>query len=288
MLPESRLHDYLHDYQLSLWVAFDEPRPENVYHYTSLTAMRGILGAKSIWATDVRYTNDLSEGNYAWTVLVEALREREDLLSAALLENFEGFGGLPGFGTEWFRYAVCFCRAKDLLSQWRSYTPAGAGVALETPFGALVPYSGVEFALIRLLYDPEEQVHMVHRMLNHAVALWQDSPPQSQPEADAFLGAVGYELIEIMLRFKHPDFSAEQEWRVLLLNRAEEHALLPHHERGGQEVPYAEIAFRPEYLQSVIIGPGPHSVGDAKVRAVLEEFGLGHVRIERSAIPLRG
>jgi hypothetical protein len=181
----------LHEYDISLWDAYDKLHPEHLYRYTSLTALRGILGAKSMWATDVRYMNDFSEGNYAWTVVATALRKRDDFLSVAVRDTFEPSGGIPGFGTEWFRYAVCFCSARDLLSQWISYTPRGAGVAMGLQFGALLPYAGKEFALVRVLYDEQEQVNMVYRLIDSALDVWHDSPPSGQAEAEDLLGALG-------------------------------------------------------------------------------------------------
>ena len=101
-----------------------------------------------------------------------------------------------------------FAGRKDLLSQWRGYTPERGGVALAIPFAALRQYAGHEFALIRVLYDAHRQKEMVHMIVDRALALWDEFRAETQAEADEFLGMVGYRLIELMLRFKTPPVSA--------------------------------------------------------------------------------
>ena len=101
----------LNAHQESLWHDWDAALPDHLYHYTTLTGMQGILEAGVCWATDIRHMNDTTEGTYAVDLVQEVLAGRTDVLSRGLLENFRQRGGMPGNGTEWFQYAVCFCGA---------------------------------------------------------------------------------------------------------------------------------------------------------------------------------
>ena len=90
-----------------------------------------------------------------------------------------------------------------------------------------------------------------------------------------------------MLRFKHPAFVHENEWRVLLITWANENQRdVRYRERNGKQIPYIECRFRPEYLDGVLIGPGPYGMDQAIPRDILMKHGFGHVPIELSAIPL--
>jgi hypothetical protein len=171
------------EYQESLWTSWDDSPPDHLYHYTSLNGMRGIVGDRVFWASDIRYMNDTTEHGYAWTVVQKALADKRDILSTGLTDNFERHCGIPGLGTEWFQYAVCFCGAKDLLSQWRGYTPQGKGIALGILFAALRQYAGKEFALIRVLYDPNRQTKIVTSFVDRALNLWEETKPETEAEA---------------------------------------------------------------------------------------------------------
>jgi hypothetical protein len=176
---------------------------------------------------------------------------------------------------------------KDLLSQWRGYTSHAEGIALAIPFAALRKYAGREFALIRVLYDERHQRQIVHTFMDRAVELWQRFRPQTQPNADNFLGIVGRCLIELMLSFKNPAFSDEHEWRAPLIAWAQEQGtLLRHHNRNGDQVPHIELPFQAEYLDGVLIGPGPYGMDEAIPRQILTSCGMGHVPVSRSAISL--
>ena len=278
----------LNAHQESLWHDWDAALPDHLYHYTTLTGMQGILEAGVCWATDIRHMNDTTEGTYAVDLVQEVLAGRTDVLSRGLLENFRQHGGMPGNGTEWFQYAVCFCGARDLLSQWRGYTREGAGVALAIPAASLLPYAGHEFALLRVCYDRQHQIDAINSLLDCASALWDKLPPHTKAQADNLLGITGYIAIQLLLRLKHPQFEEEHEWRVLLISWAAEHAaILRHRLRSDHEVPYIDWPFRPAYLDEVLIGPGPFGMDEPVPRGILDATGFGHVPITCSGIPLR-
>lgn len=216
--------------------------------------MRGILETKTFWATDVRFMNDRTEGTYAYDAVRDALSSRNDILSAELRYIFDKHGSIPGAGTDWFRYAVCLCGTTDLLSQWVGYTRKEEGVALVIPSSALIPRAGRAFALIRVLYEPKHQIEKINSFLDHAVGVWSAFAPETKQEADAFLGIVGYVLIQLMLRFKNPKFEKENEWRVLLIALAREKTERVRYRcRNGQEIPYIDVPFHADYLSQVLI-----------------------------------
>ena len=120
-IPIQRVEEELQTFHNSLWADWDEPAPGHLHHYTSIAGMRGILEASTFWASDIRYMNDTSEGGYG--LVFNVLAGRRDILGEGLTCNCQHHRGIPDFGKTWFRYAVCFCGARDLLSQWRGYTP---------------------------------------------------------------------------------------------------------------------------------------------------------------------
>jgi len=97
--------------------------PKRLYHYTTITGLKGIVKDKAIRASDVRFMNDASELEYAARFL-------DDTIGELLRDNTDLRNLRPGF--EYILYpgmrlfVACFCEKADLLSQWRGY---GQGVA---------------------------------------------------------------------------------------------------------------------------------------------------------------
>jgi hypothetical protein len=199
----------LKDHQESLCHNWDAIPPDRLYHYTTLSGMRGILETGVFWASDIRHMNDSTESTYAADFVKQVLAGRRDRLSEGLLENFRQHGGIPGGGTEWFPFAVCFCGTRDFLSQWRGYTREGEGVAVAVPFAALRPYAGHELALVRVCYEPRQQRDAINSLMDCATVMWNEAPPHTKPEADCLLGITGYILIQLLLGLKNPDFFEE-------------------------------------------------------------------------------
>lgn len=82
------------------------------YHYTTISNLFNILEGDSLWLSNMRFSNDDSEG----TVLREkGIKE---------LDN----------------YIACFCDKGDCLSQWRGYCPEG-GASIEMELNEIQQYS---------------------------------------------------------------------------------------------------------------------------------------------------
>ncbi len=81
-------------------------------HYTSLEVLFNILEGDSIWASNVRFSNDAMEERM---LKLDNLHMRDD-------------------------YIVCFCSEGDALSQWRGYCPQG-GAAIKLRLNGIQKYS---------------------------------------------------------------------------------------------------------------------------------------------------
>ena len=62
-----------------------------IFHYTSPEGILGILNSKSLFATDLNYLNDKSEGIYGLSLLqkeLNSLLNGKDLLEPYILKSF--------------------------------------------------------------------------------------------------------------------------------------------------------------------------------------------------------
>jgi len=131
----------------------------SVFHYTDTAGAVGILTSQSLFASDLRYLNDASEGTIIDSLLMPVLLEEVAMASRELVaagfvtkRYYEELGSnadqlqaealFRSLATATNnispRFAVSFCRHDEgsepfehgLLSQWRGYADRG-GVALE-------------------------------------------------------------------------------------------------------------------------------------------------------------
>jgi hypothetical protein len=127
-----------------------QAEPELLYHYTDHNGLIGILTNRCIWATDIRYLNDWSEGKLVWNSLFDELNSRVDITNEQVFELF----GIPYkqpegkperridgdtftsalssavFVTTQDAFVASFSEHGDRLSQWRAYSGNGVGFSI--------------------------------------------------------------------------------------------------------------------------------------------------------------
>jgi hypothetical protein len=97
-----------------------ETKNDSLFHYTNAAGLLGILQTHRLWATNLRYLNDLSEMDYSTPLIQAAVADRFDSDTA---EQF--IQGLQNFDEHTGHYVVCFSDGGDVLSQWRHYAESG-------------------------------------------------------------------------------------------------------------------------------------------------------------------
>ena len=57
---------------------YEKNPTENLYHYTTLTGLQGILSTRSLWATEIRYFSDFSEMTHTQKLLASEILNRRN------------------------------------------------------------------------------------------------------------------------------------------------------------------------------------------------------------------
>jgi hypothetical protein len=207
---------------------------EEIYHYTTVAGLYGILTNDSIWASSAYYLNDSSEIEYGCSLVLWAIDEWRqvnaknisfavDVLNA-LRQAFTH--PLSRLGRITTIYVTCFCEDGNLLSQWRTYGQAG-GYALG--FDAHLIRSSLdegafgELRLVDVLYDNSAQRNQIQSILRQSLVAVAQSGIQNQINP-LHIGQLLAELVvciqELLLdrivAFKNPAFKEEKEWRLIV------------------------------------------------------------------------
>lgn len=288
-----------------------------LYHYTDLEGLKGILTSRSFWFTHSSSFNDPSELVYGRALVADVLRALEDEESDSAARKFlrklsnlsAGFEAL-GYNV----YAVSFCESDNLLSQWRAYASRGQGFSIgirltsDTVFYERLHNrnSATHVVLRRIVYDRREQADIVSRYV--AAVLESVKKARTRRERSGNIPEVWDSVVvmqtlnvlfDLMLSFKHPAFSEEREWRLIKVLQSEFKSELVRFRHGdGQLVPYIPI-YLGETRQSQLFFPivsikvGP-MLDESSWKQVLEVFAysqgaLKHmIRVDPGAIRIDG
>lgn len=302
-----------------VWLRRHAPAPSLLYHYTTADGFIGILNTASIWLTNLQYMNDLSELQYATDLITEALdsKSKEHKSNEVLKEFFQRtrntFSPFEG-GTEAF--AICVCENGNLLSQWRAYGGRGGGYAIGLDFFHLVRFLPIRCFLRKVIYCREEQVQIINGVIDEICTLIGEmTKGQTAQQADSdntlpqfclFLNRI---LREYIFCFKHPEFTQEQEWRLVhvrscnpVLDREADFADLKFRTFDGNVIPFIDMSLSNSVgasrqdsfgvsfpIQELVIGPTLNAdLNRESATILLTKMNPDHIPIIRkSGIPLR-
>ncbi len=214
-----------------------------LYHYTDLNGLIGIVSEADLWLTHSKYSNDDQE----------LTRGRDIAKSAIAIAR----STVPSPGADWIAflneverlidcssddvYVTCFCKADDLLSQWRGYAANGVGVSIKfTPtgfsefIGVDSPHGGL-MRLWKVFYAEEQQKKIMASALTFAYAYVANEPvtTKARRAADA--------ITFFVPTFKDEAFSDEREWRLIFTPAADCPIKPRFRARGGMLMPYYSL-----------------------------------------------
>jgi len=247
--------------------------PDLIYHYTTVSGLKGIIENKKIWATNINYLNDWKE-----------FREFVD----PFLSRFKGSGIEKHIGEIFDKHSrtiyVCsFSSKADDLSQWRGYSPSASGFSIGFSYSKLkrmLP-PGELFSLYQCKYDAKDKKDEINNVVKRNVK-------SDRPDIHD-LTKIITELTARAPCYKNEKFKAEDEWRLVNFVKDE-----PIKFREGKTIliPYIEIDLTKEGcdfpIESICIGPTPYITQSAlSIKMLLEYNGLSNVKIIKSNVPYR-
>jgi Protein of unknown function (DUF2971) len=195
---------------------------QDLYHYTSIDSLQGIVKDKSLWATEIKYLNDSREFSY-FTDLVS--QKAHALIVEGGEFEVEVATQIRSWISDWFVdsaliFTTSFTENGNVLSQWRGYCEHGKGVSLGFHASEILSCAQhSSFKLGRCIYDWERHRaladHVVTRLIDAAAKNGPDPKLHaSQRYYSTFQGAAA-EIIQIAVLMKHPAFEEEKEWRCV-------------------------------------------------------------------------
>jgi hypothetical protein len=284
--------------------------PTTLYHYTDARGLIGIIESRVLWATDFRYLNDGKELLYPYEPLLHELEGYEFPLLAAVKSRLDqicmGRAADPTGGV----FVACLSAARDEPGQWTRLGGAGGGFALRLD---------IEILAATALYPATSQYGRLRMRLRTGPREvgygdeWRDGEVERLagllasgpvPTSEIVPPELAAALLDDLALIKHDAFGAEREWRLVV--HARERTALRHNTQtiaesvtatadvrlrstaSGTLAPYVPIAFDPQALVEIVVGPtATPELQQASVEKLLLYSGFGHARVSASQIPYR-
>lgn len=271
---------------------FEEPGPNELYHYTSHEGLIGIVKNKELWASKAIFMNDAADFNLALT-LARAEIARQNLppdIREQLLADIDDIEHVNVF-------VASFSEHSDLLSQWRGYCSPGPGYSVGFRTVDLTERDYLRFYLGKCVYEPVRQRAVVEEIVAHGANrranLGQAQPPRPNHARDPLWSMDFRDLLAFVAPLlKHESFSEEEEWRLVSRPIPFTNPAFCHRAGRSLLIPYFKFSLAsddsPAPLARVIIGPTPHpSLAKDAVHSLLGGAGVQGCTIEHSEIPFR-
>ncbi len=241
---------------------FSREPSEALYHYTTFKGLFGIVESRSLWASDIRYMNDAAEFRHTIDLVRKEIKRRinDKKSDVQLLSAFADWLSRK-LTNGHLLFASSFRENGNLLSQWRGYSSVGKGVSLGFNPRMLTRLAKDQgFKVARCIYDPEEQVTLVAKLVNALEDLAKNMQGIDYTE---LFDRIESDVLTITAILKHPSFREESEWRVISPSYSEQScAHVKFREGTSMIVPYLEFKLSQTEvlpLQHVFLGPSPNS-----------------------------
>lgn len=225
-------------------MANEQEMPDVVYHYTSMHTLLKIVDSSAIWATNVRYLNDISEYQHFLSLINDLLmKELPSRPSATGMQEKEGLSNylrdVERESFDFFPYVASFSLDGDSLTQWRSYCPQGNGVCIGFRTEALRITNAVPDAnespqrrqqpklepVLYLRSDDKEAIERLFEELKSEAREMGERDPRElydQYGVRLLVRGVSYDYALWLTirrqssRIKHASFSSEREYRLVV------------------------------------------------------------------------
>jgi hypothetical protein len=256
---------------------------ERLYHYADTNGIKGIIESNSIWATHLAFMNDPTEMMYGtkqiiegWQNLLNAVDSKSqvaEILRDVIKANEDHRNNI---------YSFCLSGEKDLLSQWRGYTPQCMGYSigfnmtkLNKSFGNVTEQTQPEFIPFKpipVAYWDKEPNGFAKRFIDKLLDIVRIRNPEfyrndlSKDELEE-IGRFVSATLNLFFNYslKHPSYKEENEVRCT--NRFGREPKPKFRTRNGIVIPYVELTMKdcqkpPQKhppnlpIEEIIIGPG--------------------------------
>ena len=272
---------------------------ELLYHYTTVESFVSIMNSGELWASYIRYQNDISEQRLIWDHVRARIKARLATTSGNDRDRLLQVQSLASSPLELDIYILCFSKdGGDTLGQWRGYG-GSAGVAIGfDPSELKKRCSGFTKAMSHnqpfpmgwaFLLDEVRYIEPTgDEQSNQIIDIFIDNPNPTEHESRFSQEEVFSRRISLSSsRFKHKAFHEEKEWRIAIFDVPEDSVHF--RTRKSMMLPFVPFDLGKgqsvwPLIQRITVGPSPHQI---ETIATIKKRLNDQVVVVESSIPYR-
>lgn len=275
--------------------------PNELFHYTDLNGLNGILSTSEIWLSNMYFLNDKNEFEHGLRFVIEQLESYKSGFS--VLKPTKYFIEALEKAIDYIKekespYILSLTANNDLLSQWRGYTNNGVGVnvAFNKKF-----FEENKLNVYKCIYDVEKQKMILNHILTESIfkfieiansqGIFKDAEGIELSEYNDAVSTAGEYFIYMTIFFcsiiKDKSFIEEDEWRVILLDDKIDINIL---NKGNYFKPYKKIKIKSlnNSINEIMIGPNSESdLCTLSLKMLLKKYKVATAKLNQSKIPYR-
>jgi len=195
---------------------------DEVFHYTDLAGLIGILSNKGFWLSDVCFLNDAEEiqnGVDLTSSLIRKLLEKKryKIFQKVFEETLKKLKESSLVGNH---YISSFSLTSDSLEQWRAYAQNGSGICIgfnvkeKTKYNhfTLMPH----YYLQKVIYKNSQKNWILLTVIRKYFSEFQkDIRNGITIDIDDYVNSLAQSLSSVFINFKNTAFQSEKEVRIV-------------------------------------------------------------------------
>lgn len=268
---------------------------KNLYHYTTVAGLFGIVENNCFWLTNLKYMNDSSELIHAWQIIKNTINDLKN--STEFCPFFKElldiiYNDKQHHTTDY--YAACFTHSGDYLPMWNMYGKE-SGVSIEINLLSNFNFTyGPNCFFYDMIYDES----ILEKFVRFVIRTYYEEYLKENNKVDfniiktAVIREILFSILFYENNFKNKNFSYENETRLLYYHHSE--TKIKYRVKNGIIVSYVEQPIptlnkdKKLPITSITIGPGENQ---HLVKTSVEDFmnakGYNNIEIKISTIPYR-
>jgi hypothetical protein len=198
------------------WIRTSLKSPPLLFHYSTLSGVRGIVSSKALWGTLYKCLDDASEVTHGIDLFIRAFKKRKFPFEAIDKNLRKNFIELLRQEQRELRVAVfitSFCGVKENDHQWENYGQNGRGACIEFDASAFS-----QTTVMPALYRKTDKNQLIKTVMDQFELLVLNlfgSQHYCDQCVQHLFRAFLTTIVTQSCRFKKQLYEPEQEWRVI-------------------------------------------------------------------------